>query len=188
MRSFHCYSPGQSPLVFCWQEKDDDGRHVVVSERVKPIYPSRVKQYLASKEGKSLADKGYEIHKIEGRWTVMMPVERVNENTLRMEGQDFRYRITHEVPIDYDLWSSSVRFEFKPSDRHSFLDKEKSGWWMLRNWNMMFCLVYFLRYESIWESSKWDTGKRIKDSDTWAEKKVWEVTEFPDGDGFEFKD
>lgn len=172
MAVFDCYSPGQSPLQFNWVEGD-----ISVSGQVNP---SRIKRYMKGPKGKHFAEQGYEIHKIEGRWTILHPVERVDERTLRMDGKEFRYRIIQECAADRELWFPSVRYEYQPHAEVTNLTGHK--WWELANWSMRLQLTLFLRYESIWEQTK-DTGKRIKDSDTWGEHKLWKVTQFPGGDG-----
>ena len=173
---FHSYSPGMSPLVFCWQDHDTEGKRVISGKAIRPYM---IRNYLNGPRGKHLKKAGYQIHKIEGRWTVLKPVERVDERTLRMDGTLYRYRITSEVAEDRDLWSNSVRFEFKP-------DHQKlPGWWKLRNWSMIDQLTHFLRYEPILEQTRYHHGRAIKDKDTWMPKRKWEVTTFPDGDGKE---
>jgi len=108
---FICYSPGVSPLVFCWQDHDTPERFVISG---KPVRPYMIRDYLKSRRGKGL--EGYQIHKIESRWTCLKPVERVDERTLRMDGTLYRYRITSEVAEDRELWPNSIRFEFKSND------------------------------------------------------------------------
>ncbi len=173
----HCYSPGVSVLHFVWCDHDTDGRECVSG---KPIYLHHIKRYMAGPRGKALREQGYEIHRIEGQWTVMKPVERVASNTLKLDGKLFRYRHTYECPADGDLWPNMLRFEFIPPS--------KTDWWKLRNLSMINQLTHFVRYEHIWQASKPDTDKRIKDSDTWALHKVWPVTVFEDGDGQECTD
>lgn len=171
---FHCYSPGVGPLVFHWQDHDTEGRFDIGN---KPVRPYMIRDYLKSRRGKGLKD--YQIHKIESRWTCLKPVERIDERTLCMDGKYYRYRITHEVPEDRDLWPNSLRFEFKP------LHALEPCWWLLRNLSMLNSLTHFLRYEPILEQTKHQSGRAIKNKDTWPLKRKWEVTEFPDGDGKE---
>ena len=178
-----CYSPGQSPLVFCWQDWDTPQRYVISG---KYIGPTMIARWLERKDNRHFLEKGYEIHKIENRWTILNPVERVNEMTLRMDGSLYRYRIERECSEDQPLWSNSVRFEFRPSDTHEMLENVDL-WWVLKNWSNQLQLTFFLRYESIWEQTRWTPGKKIKDKDTWPVLKHWPVTEFPDGDGYDWE-
>ncbi len=175
---FHSYSPGVGPLVFHWQDHDTEGRYSIGS---KPVRPYMIRDYLKSRRGKGL--EGYQIHKIESRWTCLKPVERVDERTLRMDGKLYRYRITSEVTEEYDLWPNSIRFEFKPDHQNL-----QPGWWKLRNLSMLNGLTHFLRYEPILEQTRYQHGRAIKDKDTWTPKRKWEVTTFPDGDGNELPD
>ena len=172
---FHCYSPGVSPLVFHWQDHDSPGKEDIGS---KPVHPSMIRDYIKGPRSNGL--EGYNIHKIENRWTAMKPVERVDERTLQMDGVLYRYRITSEISTGRDLWPNSIRFEFQPD--HQDL---QPGWWKLRNLSMLAQLTHFLRYEPILEQTRYQHGRAIKDSDTWPPKRKWEVTEFPDGDGKE---
>jgi len=173
---FICYSPGVSPLVFCWQDHDTEQRYVISN---KPVRPYMIRDYLNGPRGKHFKEQGYQIHKIESRWTILKSVERVDERTLRMDGDLFRYRITSPVAADQELWPNSIRFEFQRPDI-------TGAWWNLRNLSMLTNLTHFLRYEPILEQTRYKPGKAIKDSDTWTPKRAWEVTEFPDGDGYTF--
>ena len=172
------YSPGQSPFDFYWQAPDNtriSGRKVL---------PSEIAALLERKGNEHYRKADYRIHKIEGEWTMMKEVVRTGENTLAMFDPDenkmkeYRYRFLRDCPADRELWFAGVRFEFWMPEAKQF--------WELRNWSMKLQMTLFLRYETIWEQTRYVKGKRIPDKMTWRPKVLFKESHFPDGDGKSF--
>jgi hypothetical protein len=171
--------------VFCWQ--DHSKKREVVSS--KPITPTMVSRWLNGKEGRHLMNRDYHVHKVDGRLTVMKEVRRIDDNTLEMRSDDghpeqYRYRYVRDVEAGRDVWSTDVRFEAHRPD----LKFSENGWIQIRNWSTQNCLTFFLRYEKIWESSKWTPGKKLPEKESWAVHESHEETTFPDGDGYTWKE
>ena len=179
MAKLKCYSPGQSPLDFYWEGQD--------RRRISGRKPTarEVRRYLNGPQGEHFRKAGYQVHKIEGRWTILKEVRRVDEYTLEMKDPDtgkwqrFRYRFLRDVADDREVWANDLRIEFY-RDLPDY--PNLSGWWELRNLSMCNQITFFVRYEAIWEQTR-HNGRPIPDKLTWLPKVHNKANQFPDGDG-----
>lgn len=142
-----CYASGSGALSFVWQAMDHSRGSRIATGRKVTMEDAR--RWLSStKRGGELLAKGYRLWDRYGQPTLIGPVERVNENTLRIDGQTYYYHVNQADPFyvkDGEVRQSSLRLVATEAD-HEYLG-EREHLREVRNLNMLASAAYFLTNE-----------------------------------------